>query len=247
MALIGNKEYLNIVTGMLGNIENTQAANIDSAASIIKESIDNGGVLHAFSTGHSHMLVEEAFYRTGGLVPVNPIFDPPTMPHEGAVKSTNLERLPGYAKVIFDSCDLREGEPIIIMSNSGINVVPIEMAMLARERSMKVIIITSLDISRKASPRHPSGLRLCDLGDIVIDNCILGSDASIEIPETGQRIAAVSTIAGAYIIQRIVISTVNKYLIKGETPPIFMSANVEGGYEHNKALLDKYKHRIKGF
>ncbi len=245
--MIDNREYLNIIFSILNEIEQTQVANIERSASVIKETIDKGGVLHVFSTGHSHMFVEEMFYRTGGLVPVNPIFDPATMPHEGALKSTKMERLPGYAKIILENYETREGEPILIISNSGINVVPVEMAMVAKEKSMKVIVVTSLNISEEASPRHPSGLKLYNLGDIIIDNCIKDSDASIKIPETGQRVAAVSTITGAYIIQRIVISTVNKFLEKGETPPIFMSANVNGGYEFNEPLLNKYKSRIKGF
>ena len=245
--MIDNKEYLTIVTNLLSEIEKTQSQNIEKASEFIKESIDSGGILHAFSTGHSHMLTEEIFYRTGGLVPVSPMFDPATMLHGGVLKSTNLERLPGYAKIIFDSYETREGEPIIIISNSGINSVPIEMALLAKEKAMKVIAMTSLGISENSTSRHSSGLKLYELADVVIDNCIKGSDASIKIPETGQMVAAVSTIAGAYIMERIVISTANKFIEKGETPPVFMSANVNGGYEFNEALLKKYRSRIKGF
>lgn len=245
--MIGNKEYLNCITELLKKIEETQLENIDKAASAVKETLDGGGVLHAFSTGHSHMLVEELFYRAGGLVPVDPILEPSIMLHEGVIKSTNLERLTGYAKIIFDSRDLRPGESIIIISNSGINPVPLEMAMLAKERSMKVIALTSCSISEKSSPRHPSGARLMDIADIVLDNCITEGDASIKVEETGQTVAAVSTIAGAYILQRVVIAVVNKFIEKGEAPPVFMSANVKGGYEFNEKLINKYKSRIKGF
>lgn len=245
--MIDNREYLRCITELLNNIESTQSGNIDKAASCIKESLNSGGVLHAFSTGHSHMLVEEIFYRAGGLVPVNPILEPAVMLHEGAIKSTNLEKLTGYAKVVFDSHDLRQGEVIIIISNSGINPVPIEMAMMAKERSMKVIALTSCSISGKSTSRHPSGAKLMDIADIVLDNCIKVSDASIEVKETGQSVAAVSTIAGTYILQRTVIAIVNKFLEKGEIPPVFMSANMEGGYEFNERLINKYKSRIKGF
>jgi len=245
--LIENRKYLDTVTELLSNIEETQLESIEKAASCIKKSLDGGGVLHAFSTGHSHMLVEEIFYRAGGLVPVNPILDPAVMLHEGVIKSTNLEKLDGYARVIFNNQDLRQGEPIVIISNSGINPVPVEMAMLAKERSMKVIAVTSCSISGSSSSRHPSGARLMDIADIVLDNCISSSDASIKVEETGQMVAAVSTIAGVYILQRVIIAVVNRYTGKGEIPPVFMSANVKGGYEFNENLINKYKTRIKGF
>lgn len=245
--MIDNKAYLNIVIDILNRIEETQSENIEKASAYIKKNIDDGGILHAFSTGHSHMLVEEIYYRAGGLVPINPIFDPALMLHEGVLKSTNLERLPGYAKVIFDNYETKADEPIIIISNSGINPVPIEMGMLAKEKSMKVIALTSASVSQKATSRHESGLKLMDTADIVIDNCIEGSDASIYIEETGHRIAAVSTIAGAYILERLVISVANRFLEEGKTPPIFMSANVKGGYEFNEDLLKRYSSRKKGF
>lgn len=245
--MIDNRAYLNLVTDLLNDIEATQAEKIDEAAGCVKDSIDNGGVLHVFSTGHSHMLIEEAFYRTGGLVPVNPIFDPATMLHEGAIKGTNLERLPGYAGIIFNNNDMRAGEPIIIISNSGINSVPVEMAMLAKERSMKVVALTSVCISSKSSSRHSSGHKLMDIADICIDNCIRESDASIRVEETGQMVAAVSTIAGAYILQRLVIAVANRFTKDGQIPPVFMSANIDGGYEFNEKLVKKYRSRIKEF
>lgn len=241
------KEYLNIIKDILEDIELTQAENIYKASNLIQASINNGGVLHTYSTGHSHMMMEEMFYRTGGLVPVNPIFDPNTMLHQGVLRSTEMERLSGYAKIVLNHADIREGESILICSNSGINAVPIEAALIAKEKGLNVIAITSVRISEKSKSRHSSGLRLMDIADVVIDNCIKKSDASIKIEKTNQSIAPVSTIAGAYIVNRIVIDIVNEFLKKDIVPPVFMTANVEGGYEFNEQLISKYKERIKSF
>lgn len=238
--------YYNKVIKLIEEIECSQKEKIKQAASLIKSSIERGGVLHAFATGHSHMIVEEMFYRTGGLVPVNPIFDPATMLHEGALKSTRIERLSGYAEAVLESVEVKEGEPILIVSNSGINSVPVEMATLARNKDMSVIAITSVDISSKLTSRHKSGKKLMDLADVVIDNCIKESDAAVEIKNTGQWVGALSSIAGIYIAERLVIEVATLFVKENKTPPVFKSANVKGGDEFNKNLVELYKNRIKG-
>ncbi|MDK2991995.1 MAG: hypothetical protein PWP48_1228 [Clostridiales bacterium] len=238
--------YYEKVMELLKEIECSQMDNINKAAQVVKDSIAKGGVFHAFSTGHSHMIVEELFYRTGGLVPFNPIFDPATMLHEGAVKSTRIERLTGYAEAIFKSVDTRQDEPILIISNSGINPVPIEMAVLAKQRQMAVIAITSVNISSQQASRHVLNKKLMDVADIVIDNCIEKEDAAVEIDGTGQRVGALSSIAGIYIAQRIVLNVVEMFVAEDIVPPIFKSANLDGGDAHNGSLISKYKERIKG-
>lgn len=243
--MIEENRFNSIVVNLINEIESTQKEALKKAGALISQALDNDGVLHVFSTGHSHMIAEELFYRAGGLIQVNPIFDPGLMLHEGPIKSTNLERLPGYAAVIFKSIDFKEGEPIIIMSNSGINIVPIEMALLAKENGLKVIAITSVNVSASLKSRHSSGLKLMDVADIVIDNCLKDGDAVLEIPGTGQKVGAVSSIAAMYITQRIILSVINEFLKDGKVPPVYMSANIPGGDEHNAKLIKKYKQKIR--
>jgi len=238
--------YYGLVVSLLERIERTQGQALAEAARAIKHALDEGGVLHAFSTGHSHMIVEEMFYRAGGLVPVNAILDPGTMLHQGASRSTRLERLTGYAEVILQGVETRPGEPIILISNSGINAVPIEMALLAKARGLVVIAITSRSISQQLEPRHPSGKRLLDIADVVLDNCIEESDAAVEIPRSGMRVGALSSIAGIYLVERLGLAVIDEYLRAGQTPPVFISANTPGGDEWNRELVDKYKGRIRG-
>lgn len=233
------------VISIIEEINATQEPAIKQAGSVIKNSIEAGGVLHAFSAGHSHMMVEELFYRAGGLVPVNPIFDPNTMLHYGGRRSTGFERLPGYAKTILDAVETRPGEPIIVVSHSGINVLPVELALLAGERGLQVIAITSKTISSQLESRVPSKEHLYDAAQIVIDNCIRENEMAVVYDEEKHRVGAYSTVITAYIIQKLVIEVAYQFVQDGEKPPIFLSANLPGGDEWNAALINKYNARVR--
>ncbi len=233
------------VISTLEEINETQEKAIQDAGSIIKKSIEAGGVLHAFASGHSHMMVEELFYRAGGLVPVNPIFDPNTMLQYGAKRSTGFERISGYAKAVLDPVETRQGEPIIIVSHSGINALPVEMALLAVERDMQVIAITSKTISSSLESRVSNGMHLYEVAHFVIDNCIHENEMVVPYDEDGHRVGAYSTIVTAFIIQKLVIEIADQFLRDGKTPPVFSSANIPGGDDWNSNLINTYKDRIK--
>ena len=116
-------------------IDLEETANIKACAKIMFDAMVDGKVVHVFATGHSHMFAEEMFYRSGGLVGINPILEPFLMQHEGSIRSTKFERLPGIAKIIYESLNLKEKEPFIVVSNSGINSVPVEMAAILKENN----------------------------------------------------------------------------------------------------------------
>jgi uncharacterized phosphosugar-binding protein len=200
--------------------------------------------VHFFGAGHSHILCEDAFYRAGGLVPINPIFDVNLMLHNGAPRSSRLERMTGYAETFMESCNIRPGEIVFVISTSGRNGVPIDVALLAKEKGAKVVSITSLEYSMSQSSRHPSGKRLFEACDIYIDNhCPIG-DALLSLEKFPMPLSPGSTIAGAYILQTILSTAIKIIVDKGLTPPVFLSGNLEGGDEHNKMLIEKYKGRI---
>ena len=183
------------------------------------------------------------FYRSGGLVNVDPVLVPALMQHEGAIRSTKLERLSGLAKVIFDAVDKKDGEPFIIVSNSGINSVPVEMAQQAKENNHPVIVVTSLEASSKSKTRTVDGKKLYQCADVVIDNHVPIGDGVLEIDNN--LTGAVSSIIGSYIAQSIVLEVINLYKEHHQEPPIYKSANTPGGDEHNKKLYEHYKSRIK--
>lgn len=242
--IMEHKLFTNKVIELINTIDKEETENIENAAKIIYNSMINKGLLHIFCTGHSHMMAEEMFYRAGGLVQINPILEPFLMQHEGAERSTKFERLSGVARIIFESVDIKPGEPFLIASNSGINAVPIEMALCAKENGNPVIVVTSKEVSKKLKSRINGGYRLYELADVVIDNHTPNGDGVIETSEG--NVGAVSTIASVYIAQRLVLSIIDNYQKDGLLPPaIYKSANIEGGDEHNKGLFDEYKKRIR--
>lgn len=236
-------EFNQKVKKIIDDITNEEQDKIKEAAKIIFNSIKNDGVVHVFATGHSHMFAEELFYRAGGLVNINPVLEPCLMQHEGAIRSTKLERLTGLAETIFNSINKMPNEPFIIVSNSGINAVPVEMAYLAKQNGHPVIIITSSKTSVNLVPRNDFNYHLYDLGDVVIDNHTPYGDGVIE--KTYALVGAVSSIAGAYIAQSLVLAIIELYETNNLMPPVYHSANTPGGDEHNKRLYEKYKGRIR--
>ena len=224
-------------------IDKNELNNIKRCAEIMFNAMRSGKVVHVFATGHSHMFAEELFYRAGGLVQINPILEPFLMQHEGAVRSTKFERLSGIARIIFDSVQKENGEPFIIVSNSGINNVPIQMAEIAKENGHPTISITSKTISEQLESRCSNGKHLYEVCDIVIDNHTPMGDGIMD--SSYGPIGASSTIYNSYIAQRIVLEIIRLYEEEGLVPPIYQSANTPGGDEHNKDLYNKYKNRVK--
>lgn len=241
---ITDGEYLKKICDLLSCVEDKESKAMELAAKSAYRSIKNGGLLHVFSSGHSHMIAEEMFYRAGGLVPINPILDESLMIHKGAIQSTRNERISGKAEEILKKENLKEGDTIIISSNSGINVIGIEAAMYAKRRGLTIVAVTSVEASKGLESRHESKKRLYQVSDIVIDNHVPSGDGMITIPANQQTTAGGSTFSSLFIAQRIVLMIENLYLEDGEIPPVFISANVPNGMEHNMKLIEQYKHRI---
>lgn len=237
--------YLGKIEEMLAQIEREEGPAMDAAAHAAYASICGGGLLHVFSTGHSHMIVEEMFYRAGGLVPVNPILADELMLHTGAITSTRLERMPGKAAEVLGRAGLQKGDTILISSNTGINTVPVEAALYAKERGLTVVCVTSQKISQALAPRSPAGKRLCDVSDIVIDNHAPWGDGLLTIPGTQQITGGASTFGSLFIAQRIVLKIENLYLAQSEMPPVLCSANLPGGDEYNTRAVEAYRGRIQ--
>lgn len=238
-------EYFENLQKIIARIATEQLDNIEKAARAVADTLKNGGRIHAFGTGHSHMLAEEIFYRAGGLVNVNPILETSLMLHESAAKSTELERLEGYGEILFDHHSINQKDILFLFSNSGRNGVAIDLALIAGERGVKTVVITNMEHTMQGASRHSSGKKLFEAADIVIDNCGCHGDASMRIDEINRSVAPTSTAAGAAILNAIEARAVEIMVSEGFTPEVFSSSNVDGGDEINNAYIAKYKKEIK--
>lgn len=222
----------------------TQREQLDTAARWLGEALAADHWLYAFGTGHSHMLAEEIFYRAGNLGRANPILDDRLMLHKDAIAATYLEREQGLAAKILAGYPVEAGDVLIVASNSGRNAVPIELALLGRERGLKVIAITNLAQSLAWPSRHPGGKRLCDAAELTIDNCGVNGDAAVELPGLPGKVGPTSTITGAFIVNAIITGGIEHALKLGHTPEVFISSNTNGD-DHNDRILQKYKARVR--
>lgn len=239
--------YYKNITEILEKIYKTQLANINKSADIITDSIINEGTVYIFGATHAGMLSEELFYRAGGLILVNPIFAPGLVPTVRPITSSSkMENLGNYGKIIIEGSGISSRDVLIIHSVSGRNTVPIDIALEAKKIGAKLIIITSLNFSKKVNSRHHSGKRLFELdSDVVIDNCGVFGDAIVKIEGFEQKIASTSTIGGCFIVNSMIAKVIKNLIDKKIDPPVFISGNIDGGSEKNKELISKYRDRIK--
>lgn len=238
-------EYLNNLQRILNEITENQMAAIDKCSQAFANALENNKNIFLFGTGHSHMLAEELFYRAGGLVKLQPVLETALMLHESASKSTEIERLEGYAEILFNSYKMKENDVIVIASNSGRNGIPVDMALLAKEKGLTVIALTNLNHSKASPSRHKSGKRLFEIADIVLDNMGCLGDASVDFPELKRKACPTSTSTGAAILHAAVAGCIEIMLEKGLTPEVFSSSNVDGGDAINEAFIEKYQGIIK--
>lgn len=239
-----SQQYYQCLADTLENIRQTQSENIHAAAAQMAASIEQGGLIHVFGCGHSHMLAEEMFYRAGGMADIDPIFDSSVMLHEGAVKSSQMERMPGIAAHLLARYNVEEKDMLLIASTSGINSYPIEMALAAKAYGCRVAAITSLDYAGVAS-RHISGKHLFDFCDICIDNCVGQGDACVRLSPEGPYAGPLSSISTFFIANTMMLEACQILLEHGQKPKIFTSGNIQGADEVNLHYVREYRKRVK--
>jgi len=240
-------KYYEKINVVLKRLFEEQSENMQKAAKKIVDTVINGeGMIYIFGCTHAGILAQEAFYRTGGLAVINPIFPPGLMCDIApSTLTSKIERIDGYGAIIADEYNIKKGDLLIIHSVSGRNAVPVDMAIRARELGAYVIAITSLEYSKASKSRSKSGKNLYEVADLVIDNCGEIGDAAIEIEGFEQKTSPTSTVTGAAIINAITAQAAGIFMERGVTPPVFISANIDGGDEKNAVLMQKYRSRIK--
>ncbi|MEU6917468.1 SIS domain-containing protein [Streptomyces olindensis] len=222
--------------------------DVAAAAELVAACVRSDGVVQAFGTGHSQALVLELAGRAGGLVPTNRLSIADLVLYGGEDPSTLddplLERRAGVAARIYELAAPHPQDLFVVISNSGVNSVIVEMALHAKERGHRVLALTSLTHTRAVPAAHPSGRKLADIADVVLDNAAPRGDSLLELPGGGS-VCALSTLTGVMLVQMTVAEAAGRLLAAGERPPVYVSANVPGGFEGNLELEKKYAGRIR--
>ena len=229
-------DYLGQIVEILQRIEREECAKMTEAAETVADVICRDGIIYTFGCGHSHLPCLDTFYRAGGLACVSPILDEDLMLHDGAAKSSRMEKMPGIAAEAFRRHHVTPNDLIVVISASGKNAAPVEMCECAKKAGVKLVTISS-------SAYIDHGAKLLSLGDIAVDCKVPYGDAVIDVGEA--KMGGLSTYASLFILNSILIDGAKKALAKGAVPPIYRSGNVEGGTAKNVALEERYFGRIK--
>jgi uncharacterized phosphosugar-binding protein len=224
--------YITRIQEILTQIKTTQGERIRDAGRRMAECILNQGRVYVFGSGHSVIPVLDIYPRYGSFVGFFPLYDPRLMWDNvigpgGARELLWLERRENYARVFLQSYVLEPRDCMLVFSHGGLNAVPIEIALEARNKGLTVVTVSSHQNARVARATHSSGKKLSDLAHIAIDNCVPPEDALVDVGQV-ERVAAGSTVAAVSIAMSLVAETGACLALKGAVPPTFVSPNVPG-------------------
>ncbi|WP_405735446.1 SIS domain-containing protein [Streptomyces sp. NBC_00028] len=238
--------FLDAAIGLLQRVREEEAESIAAAGTLLADTVAAGGRLFAFGAGHSSLAAQDVVYRAGGLALMNLLVVPgavgvDVMP---ATLGSALERVDGLASAVLDSSPLRAGDALVIVSLSGRNAMPVEMAMSARARGVKVIGVTSVAYATETRSRHSSGTYLKDHCDVVLDSKIAIGDAELTLDTVPAPFAPASTVVTSALMQTMVATAATSLAERGVEPPMLRSGNVDGGLEWNDRVFEEYGDRI---
>ncbi len=232
------ESYRRGASELLDRAWQTNAPELARLAPLIGASVARGGVVHTFGSGHSELISREIIGRAGGLVCVTGIIDP---------TGGFVENLPGYGTKLAERYDrqyrLVPGEVVIVISNSGKNSSPIEVALYAKAKGLAVVALSCLEMSKASASQHPSGKRLFEIADHVLDNGGVAGDAIVEVAD-GQKAGPTSTLIGCSVLNWLVLGVVEWLRANGHPLPILRSQNLPGAIDYNRALAQKYQGRL---
>lgn len=226
-----------IAEELLKELKDTQMENIEAAATLFADTIMSGqdNIIQAFGAGHSNAGALELTHRAGGFIPTKNLKEPAG----GAYESTE-----GVGTAFMKKVDVRPGDTVVVISNSGRNPLPIEVALIAKQRGAKILAVTALDASRNLKSRHSGGKNLYEVADVVLDNKVVEGDSTIELPGMDAKVCGMSTFTTAVLLQAVTCRAAEIMLERGFQPPVYKSQNIDGGREYNETLEGKYIHRL---
>ncbi|HSN95152.1 MAG TPA: SIS domain-containing protein [Anaerolineaceae bacterium] len=240
------QEYLQNVIRLLQRISDEEESSVNEAAKTIADAVEFGHNIFAFGCTHSSLPIQDLVYRAGGFMLINPIFGPgiAALDTRPATMTSEIENLPGYAKIIFDAHPINEGDVLILVSVSGRNSVPVELAQIAKQRKVKIIGVISRDYSENVTSRHSSGKKMYEFADVILDNKVAKGDALLHAEGVPQKFCPASGVTSNALLHAMIAATIQELLRRGITPPIYLAGNVDGGKEYNAKLLEQYKDHV---
>lgn len=242
--------YFDEIVNIIEEIRSTEREQILKAARMVAEQVKQDKKIFVFGPGgHSNLAAMEVFFRAGGLMHIDAVLNQETMLNNGALKSMQAERLPGYGRIVIEDYGIEEGDLLWIVNAYGINSATIDAALTAKERGAGVIGVSSREHAETCPKdhvaRHPSKKNLHDIVDIAVDCKVKLGDATLEIDGFPQKIGALSTYANAYVMNSIVVEAINMLVNEGINPPVWRSGNCPGGDEWNHQFINRFKDRIR--
>ncbi len=233
------KRYFDKGFDLLEKLQDTQLEHIERAAELIAQAVADGHTLYAWGGPHSSLPVQDIFWRAGGLALVNPLYTPGLSLEVGPIYLTSfVERMEGAGQEFFRQVGAEPGDAIILISTSGRNAFPIEMAMTAKEAGLTVIGMTSLAYSKSVTSRHSSGKKMYDYCDVVLDNLTVPGDAVLQDERLPQKVGPTSGWVGCFMLQALMAEVSERLAEKGVVPPVYYALNLDGKDDYVQYLDD---------
>ncbi|MCW5952131.1 MAG: SIS domain-containing protein [Propionibacteriaceae bacterium] len=234
--------YLTDVSDVLQAAIRRNRQAIAQAGQLLADAFTRDGLAFVFGSGHSHIFAEEAFYRAGGAVRICPILKPDYMLHDGAHRSTQLERQHGLAEDVLAGYEFVAGRDVmVVVSNSGANPLPVEVAQRAAELGMTVIAITSLQYAKES---RADGIRLHEVADLVLDNGCPPGDALVTLSDDLPRVGPGSSVVGLALLNAVIVDGLARQVAAGTRPDVYLSAGMPGAAKHNAEFGVRFAERI---
>lgn len=243
------EKYFDVLNDVVNKVKEKNSESIMKAAEILAKTTENGGIIYGFGTGHSHLVVDDAFWRAATPANYCALLEPSATGNQEITKSYYVENTYGIGKLIVDYHRITPNDCMIIVSNSGNNIAPVDAAIRAKEKGIPVIAITAVEYSDYLKTKHQDGVKLKDVADVVLDNyCTIG-DAAVEIENFEMKVGSVSTIPNIYLQNAILTQMVELLVEKGINPDVYYNGHLafmnEDCADHNDKLVDKYFYRIR--
>jgi uncharacterized phosphosugar-binding protein len=240
------EQFFDAAIGLLQRVRDEEDESVTAAGTLLADTVTEGGRLFAFGAGHSSLAAQDLVYRAGGLALMNLLAVPGVVGVDvvPATLGSALERVDGLASAVLDTSPLRAGDALVIVSLSGRNALPVEMAMNARALGVKVIGVTSVAYATETRSRHSTGTYLKDHCDVVLDSKIAVGDAELTLDTIPAPFAPASTVVTSALLQAVTATAAGLLADRGIEPPLLRSGNVDGGHEWNGRVMEEYADRI---